>query len=601
VNTATTSGFATQPADDLPITGPYWVPKRTGTIGDTFIAWGLARFLEDLTRLRQVVIRDEGNGYRIDAPTVPLDATLPPGALSRLRFLAGKNKPAPAGVLSVDWDAIKEAREQARLIRGQGTEESPTSTESARDHPFFLCVTQPNPQWIGYNKLARQADLLATREGVRLVLMQFTRAPTSPTENGKQLRSLGIGVSDQRRNPHGFLFPGQNKAPTMRVLTGDSSVGTPTTPDWQMTDWEHLTVIELYLAYVGFFAAGRPLRGDGIRIIAVPEPVTVVVAPAFDVLREISGYAADSLAYMEAWAGLRYAQAALAYLSSVDLPGTNPDPRAVIRSVHLIRQWSPSGNTFATDRVGVASLPTWSTPILQSRGARSTAEMLALHERRLRALWGREDKERTAAARAAVEAYAHALSGDVGEWFAAVSGWFTVMRERDFPLTLWAWNEITEVATAMDRSVNETVRDPAFRAVADAIRQATVVAHYARERRKQSGAAPRNPFDPRYDLLGSLLEAAQRSKNEFIGQLYEFVATYNDETMRRNEDAGNYRRPLVRQEDLEAVQHTIEQDKRGVAMRALLAYGSSPKRREARAAEPESMETETVSESTDEE
>ncbi len=141
---------------------------------------------------------------------------------------------------------------------------------------------------------------------------------------------------------------------------------------------------------------------------------------------------------------------------------------------------------------------------------------------------------------------------------------------------------------ALDQSLAEIIDHESFKAVARAIRQATVVPHYARLRQRQAGRGDgaatgdtgqniaRSPFAAQYDLINTLLEANDRNRAEFEREFFQFVALYNDETMRYNEKARpEQRRPLIREADLQQVFAWIERDTKGVVPLALLAFGSS--------------------------
>lgn len=120
------------------------------------------------------------------------------------------------------------------------------------------------------------------------------------------------------------------------------------------------------------------------------------------------------------------------------------------------------------------------------------------------------------------------------------------------------------------------IEHQSFQRVTGAIRAATVYAHYARINRRQGGGAEEQGFDPDYDLVTTLAEAADRGSSDFLRALFAFASRYNDQTMRRNERVQpHHRRPMLRAGDLDQVAAWAMADRRGLVPAALLAYGTS--------------------------
>ena len=144
---------------------------------------------------------------------------------------------------------------------------------------------------------------------------------------------------------------------------------------------------------------------------------------------------------------------------------------------------------------------------------------------------------------------------------------------------------------SLQPDLDEIIHDPAFESITGAIRQATIVAYYARENRRSqaSEALPRSDrpdsrLSPQYDLVGALQEAAARHPDEFLRELCEFIAEYNDSVTR-----GKLRLRLIRNEDIEQVIAWLAADRRGLIPPLLLAFGVSPRRRVADAADDEAL------------
>ena len=124
---------------------------------------------------------------------------------------------------------------------------------------------------------------------------------------------------------------------------------------------------------------------------------------------------------------------------------------------------------------------------------------------------------------------------------------------------------------ALDTDIESIIGDEGFKHVCQAIRNATVSAHFARNDPSRRSKA----LTPQYDLVTTLAEAAHRHPADFVRELCYFVAHYNDQLARPS--APRFR--TVRQEDLERVTRWVLSDRRGVVPAAILAFGTSVNQR----------------------
>ncbi len=383
----------------------------------------------------------------------------------------------------------------------------------------------------------------------------------------------------------------------LRTLAGQS-IGGGTTLDWEMTDRGDRALHEVFLAYTAYFAVAKVADSDENRVILVPAADSAPIPATLNRLQPITVSASTVTSYLVARAVLSYAEAVVGVLAETQRMSGDPWRRTALRGVHVTTYWKPNPNTFAVDRRLLAPLPRWLLPLYRQSGDQAAVrETLELHRRRLDNIHGawRDEKKLGGATRAAFDSYLESLSGDAAGWFRAVASWFPAARERgeDKPTRLWTEDEVRRIAVVLNQalvgsqSLAEIIGHESFKAMARAIRQATIRPHYARLRQRQGGrgdgattdanqGASRSPFDAQYDLINTLLEANDRSRVEFERELFRFVARYNDETMRDNEKARREdRRPLIRELDLQQVLTWVERDTKGVVPLALLAFGSS--------------------------
>jgi hypothetical protein len=577
------------------------VPRGTGTPGDELVAWGLALLASDLCG-DEVDLRDEGARLLVELPLAraAVEArlgTFQPSGRARLLWLASteKRRLAPPGVPAVDRDALRKAAQLVRTTAAaarapvQGEAPLVTTPVPPQRYPLFAVLTNPGTQWAGYNQVVEAAQRLLTPAGLAVALAAYdAAAPLSPKELDTALAGLGLRGPERWRNPPGFIYAGLNKGPTMRLRgAGAGSIGQAAKLDWMLVDRGDRSLLELALAYLGWFAVARVRDTDAGRVVAVPAPVHVRVPTVLDVLEATELSASGLPAFTSSSAALAYSQAALLYLERLGT-ATAATASSVLRGVYLARYWRPSGNTYAPDRVTLTPLPSWLPGLVGREGLGAARTSLALHQRRLAAMRGRWADERRLdeERRTAIGRYAQAVAGGARDWLRAVASWYPAARaeERRLPagqtgrIRAWEIDEVRRIAVTLEPALEDILSHAAFRRVSAAIRQATVVAHFARQQRRPG-------FDPQYDLIETLAGAADRHPREFLRELYEFAARYNDETMRRNEQLPPAaRRAMLHGEDLEQVTAWVLDDRRGLVPAALLAFGTSRSGRAAGAA-----------------
>jgi hypothetical protein len=579
------------------------VPKSTGTHGDTLVAWGLARLSSQVLGHR-VELHDRGGGFEIELRQegTDLDKDFPIPETAQLWWLSStqNNRFPPASFLGprFDRDHLREEADRLReATRAMTTPagDAPLVTSDApvdvRLYPLYQVLTNPGTQWAGYNSMVESLQPLMTPSGWRLILDLYAPDGTlSPSEVDKRLKAAGLTSRSARwRNPPGFLYPGLNKGPTMLLRTEAGTLVGNANSDWMMSDRSDRSIIELYLAYLGYFGVAQVLTSREERVVVVPAPYKVQVPRAVGIFRHVELRYSGIYPYMAVMSALQYAEAVAKYL--LDLRRAEPEVKLsgqVLTGVHISRYWMPSGNTYAPRYTGSVPMPRWLEAV-RKEGIDAVRETVEYHRNRVRQVRGKgEERSLASERRRAIELYQRSLDGGAAEWFHAVTSWYAANREGgdDEALlkSLWRWEEVRRIAVASDHpKINEIIDSEAFRQVAGAIRKSTVLASAARQRRKAGvlvegdGSAPaRSPFSPQYDLVTTLMEAAERHPMDFLQELYAFAARFNDESMRQF--GTEHRRALIRQDHLEQITEWVTAEgQRHVVPFALLAFGTSSK------------------------
>lgn len=587
------------------------VPKDTGTPGDDSIALGLAHVVNIVTGL-EVRLDDAGNCFTITAdgriqPDAHRDPALP-GRL-RLTWIASteKNKWPPEHLRSIlavkDRDVLKQQVVAQRAARAataavqSGGELGVAASAEVAVYSHYVSLMNPNPTWQGYNKIVELSEHLLTPAGIAFLFQAYDATQPIPAHLWPgYLQALGVPSGECWHNPPGLCFPTMAKGPTMRLRTlAGRSIGGGTTADWEMADRDDRALHEVFLAYRGYFNVAKISDSDDNRVVVVPALNSVPIPTVMDALRSVTVTSSTVVPFLVARTVLDYARAMLGLLAETQrLPADMEEREFVtaLRGVHVTTYWKPNANTFAVDRRLLVPLPGWLLPLYRQHGdQRVPRETLEQHRRRLdniRGAW-RDEKKLGGAAREAIDRYLESLSGNAALWFRVVAAWFPAARERDGDRwTLWTEEEVRRIAVANDSKFAQTIDHPSFRAIADAIRKATVDAHFARRDRKHGRrvaadvvdaiqANPRSPFSAQYDLMNRLLESSDRDRKEFTQELLKFVVLYNEETMRNMDKVEDprQRRRMIRETDLQHVLSEIEHDTEGLVPLALLAFGSS--------------------------
>ncbi len=581
------------------------VPKATGTHGDTLVAWGLALLsysaLSADGRDCEVRLRDDGDAYSLHLEMEDEHAKEHPNSTihrgSWLKWLAssdkGKVPPESFRGEKVDRDQLRSDSERLRAMGGGnapvgGDAPLVTTETDARRYPLYQVLTNPGTQWTGYNSLVEALAPIMSEAGWRLIIdMYHPVDPLGSQQIDARLRVLGVSKRDSRwRNPPGFLFPGLNKGSTMLLRTQAGTIIGNSTSDWMMSDRGDRNLIELYLAYLGYFEFAQVLTSREERVVVVPAPWMVEITRAQSAFGSVDLRYSGLHSYMEAMAALRYAHKVAQYLR--ELRDEDPDEfdkaGTVLSGVHITHYWMPSGNTYAPKYTGTVPMPGWLKP-LRDEDIGVARDAIEYHQNRLRQIRGGGDPSKLPEERReAIRLYERSLDGDVVDWFHAVASWYAAGREADpenVGKYLWNEEEVRRIAVAVKSDITQIIDTEAFKGIASAIRSATIAAHYARQRHRSAQAADgdgprpaRSPFSAQYDLVTTLMEAADRDPKDFLEELYRFAALYNDETIRRS--GPDARRRMIRQEHLDQVTRwVLDEKQRHLVPYALVAFGTS--------------------------
>jgi len=161
-------------------------------------------------------------------------------------------------------------------------------------------------------------------------------------------------------------------------------------------------------------------------------------------------------------------------------------------------------------------------------------------------------------------------------------------------------NQFYKCMDTNELKLTEIITDAGFKAVANAIRESTIVLQTIASLKKQGKAKDYqleklNVYSIRYGVAQVLQSKSKSTKElaEFIG---EFIALYNAETAGKSETKGKSFRANVREDELYAFYNLLEQSKSSKLVGALLAsYGFALKAKDT--TKPDEQEENLIEES----
>ncbi|MBI3458593.1 MAG: hypothetical protein HY002_22700 [Candidatus Rokubacteria bacterium] len=558
----------------------FLVPRNTGTHGDVLAAAGLADLLAGVPGAGAVRIRETEIGFAVSVPELVDVGRLPqnPG----YPFLKVKaDAPVPRGAVDVvdyrDERAKAERRKQARGGAGKrrrGRVEP--QTEQA------IQEEAPREDWALLQVLnSLQGDETSNRVHAAVV----GRAPDRwRGEMTRALTALGDG------EPSGLDW----KATTVQLFTPTAAKGyCRLKPD--STDRNDKTkdrwadpLVE-WLRYRGYFRVACPFFRDSDVRLLCPVPRDISMRALESLTRELRRAGVPGgPPKLDALAVLRMAELLVRHSEEYHDADTEPwpglslagkTPAAAISGV-MVTHYQSLGQSRAVSAMATLALPGW-FPIRDRHDAETWLAILDEHQGIVRGL--KDDHSDEIGLLLLYRRFLERREGSAA-WalvgFMEHYGPFLIRaRERDRKVRSFRTDHFRETVKDMDTSLTEILDDAGFKAVAAAVRRATVSA--------QALKAMRRPDyrEIRYELLPEL-----RRKRSLPGvaplmeSVADFVASYNVENARRREMGKDAPRNVTTDE-LSALARLLERHGTSLVGALLCAYGSCREPREGEAVE----------------
>lgn len=543
------------------------LPKKTGTYADSLAVAGLERLLY-LLGAGHSRIEDRGGFYELlfEAPVKleELDYESVRNSPGYPYVKLKNNSPDPPG--HIDYQAERERLRNFRELRKSFGERGP-QTEQEQEQ---LRHAEPKPRWYlyqnvnvlkgfgPYNKLYEEIrasvprDFAEALRGKLLALATFEEdSPQSKTFAPKvaavQVFTPAVGK-------------GLNAAKT--TLTAASSL-----PN-NFVDW-----FDEYLKYLGLdTVANARAVGDDIKLF--------VISPGSLHAGALGRLSDEFFKLRLPWSSTQIDIQGALGLAKVLVEQLTPDeldeyeeatPRNFVSGLQTA-YFKSLGSARALANVGFIGLPGW-FPVT-SENVEDWLEILEEHMAVLRIL----NEERSEEAEL-LFLYRDFLSADKGqalntqalfEFLSSYAPFLVRARERKRYVRQFTTDNLRRLLMSLNRKFEEIVEDPGFRAVAAAIRRATVTEQYHKSKGNQV-------FEIEYGLFQDLKRKA-RFPDQFIGALSEFINSYNAQNARREEQLrgrGGRRRPRLTVSELDSVVKLIDEHGSEPVAMLLIAYGSA--------------------------
>lgn len=596
-------------------TNTFYSDNTTNTYADALQAVGLAEVLYGWLallgrRATPIRINDCGSYYRIELPSSLSEedvaaATHPfhCGRGKRLVTAKHKKKAQEAGKeepWGYDYDTEKVKRDdyvarlkklipadRARYNRNQNADEF-AEIKGMEPDPDLVLYVAINHFKIAdtYNKLCdrwRGESLDDFRANLALLFQTFASHPNALPNKPD---NVDAETSLQIVNPASGKGNNATKASGLSIGGIDSF-------------W-----LSEYLKFVGYFTIATPLlvREGKDRKTYVLHPVQVELSALRSVMADFRAtFFRATAVKLDILASLRFTRTLVEHISreisaraaSASAPvffGIRPRVTDIAQGFD-VTFYKDMGSAYATMNLATINLPDWLQPIATVQDAEAILALLTEHIQvitSIKSVKGDEGSDEIEL----LGRYRDFLSGhDVERFFdfAALYGdYLLAKRHRN----QWAGQLSTDgmeqlmAQTPGDKNLAQIIKTPGFRAIAKAIRRATVTAQYF--------AAQQNsyPYEVRYGLGHELLRSAAYPQ-DFIGALGVFVQAYTAENARIEEriskkslpDSPMLHRPAIRETDLDQVVALVDTFGSEVICKMLVAYGY------ARDARPQSGET----------
>lgn len=558
----------------------YYIPKDSGTLTDTLIAFGAAKVIEEIvqrsTGQANVVLHDNGSCFVVDAgiridPSWIEQLTV----FEQIPYLTSSKVAPPADLpglalrdIDAEWDRFRQYTEQ----RKQLSERKVVGDELEN----LLADLKPPPDWTVVTYLGdyrmqaqgihnglveqwrRSSEALLTLN-LRTLLAMFASLDADRNtliatwkQSAKAVGFDDTATASQLFNPH--MGKGQNRAKANGLSMGNEK-------NFWLLD---------YLKAVGLWEAAAPRNATNADLRK-----TYILAPrqlALNAHRAIFGRFREKLwnstsIKLDIMAALLYTDTLLEYTIEAEQLDIFAERSLsnLVAGMQVATYQLLSQNSYTMMNLSFLGLPNWIARIQSYRDARLYRDIVQEHIDRI----GSIDEERSEG-HTLLQAYRDFVAGnDLHRFFAFSAGYgsylVSALERSAFYIKPFSEEKLERLLTMTEPKLSPIIQSQGFRNVAEAIRRSTVIPQYIG--RKSSN------FDVRYGLGQELKRKAQYA-DDFIQELAAFMHSYNEENARVYERTkGQSRRKALTVSDIEEIVRLIDEYGSETICNLLVAFG----------------------------
>lgn len=562
----------------------YYIPKDSGTLSDTLVAFGVAKVLGEIvqraTGYSSIVLEDWGSCYVADANIVVqeswIDSLLP---FEQIPFLTSSKVElatdlASTAVRNIDaeWAHFRQYQEQRKQLSDRkivGDELEQALADLKPPKTDWTVVT-----YLGDYRMQAQAihnDLVEqwrrTSEkflglNLRTILAMFASLGVDRDALVAQWKKAtkGADFSDtvtasQLFNPH--MGKGQNRPKSNGLAMGNEK-------NFWLLD---------YLKAVGLWEAAAPRNAQNADLRK-----TYILAPrciALNAHRTIFNRFRERLwnntsIKMDIMAALLYTDVLLEYSVEGDNLGIFNDGTVqdLVSGLNVATYQLLSQNSYTMMNLAFLGLPNWMPQITSFGEAQEFRDILQEHIERINGI----DEEKSEGHALLLCYRDFVSSNDFRRFFDFCSGYagylMSELERSHFYVKPFSEQQLRRLIEMTNPKLTPILQSQGFRNIAEAIRRSTVIPQY--KGRKVSR------FDIRYGL-GADLKRQSNYADDFIQALSDFMHNYNDETARVYERTkGNdpsARRKAITTEDIADIVSLIDDYDSKTICNLLVAFG----------------------------
>ena len=559
----------------------YYVPKRTGTFADVFLAYGLATLLDSILACfvekgHWVRLCDHGLYYAVKlshplqkewvdkAPFQTLAPYIQTGQTEQEVLTS-----LPASMIvdyQQEWEKFRQYTNITQEMRSKMPEEQIAQIKPHPQFPIFAWVGERRMQALdSYNNLILRWQSMAPqfKENLRHILM-FCATLDGDVESvesvekawRKRMKELGVKVKSDATLLQLFN-PSQGKG-----------LNEPKANRLEMGNIKSFWLLE-YLKAVGMYHCAVPRRVQGIddRKTYALAPINMRLSVNDEVLVAFQeALWNDTAVKLDIMAALRYVRCFLNWCETArgqdlmaELFGQGPED--FVAGMY-VAYYKSLGQASAVMNLSFIELPRWMR-VQSPDDVNTYKEVIEEHENIIRNI----DEEK--GGYELLVYYRDFLSG--GKWdsffdFTAAYGSF-LMREIDsehYWVKPFTTTNLEVLIMKSNAPLMKILESAGFRNIADAIRRSTIVPQYR--------GRGESEYDIRYGL-GQELKRKALYNDEFITALSEFMHSYNAENARVFEKTGKQYRKNIMTTDIEDIVHLVDEYGASTVGNLLIAFG----------------------------